>query len=147
MSGGHGVVADFGVAKAIESGASPSGDAEHRAHLGSASPSERRTTWRPSRRPGGMPWTPGPTSTAWLRALRDAGGRPPFTGGTAQSVVAKHMTAPRPHVGKVRHDVSDALDDVVIRAMAIDPADRFPDMERARRRASGRRGRHPAPAR
>jgi tetratricopeptide (TPR) repeat protein len=43
-------------------------------------------------------------------------------------VLAKNMTAPRPHVGQVRHDVPDALEDVIIRAMAIDPADRFPDM-------------------
>ena len=38
------------------------------------------------------------------------------------------MTAPRPHVGKVRREVPDPLEDVIIRAMAIDPADRFPDM-------------------
>ncbi|MGH7580545.1 MAG: serine/threonine-protein kinase, partial [Gemmatimonadales bacterium] len=55
-------------------------------------------------------------------------GEPPFAGGAAQSVLARNMTAPRPHVGRVRHDIPDALEDVIIRAMAIDPADRYPDM-------------------
>jgi eukaryotic-like serine/threonine-protein kinase len=128
MSGGHGVVADFGVAKAIESGASPSGEvAAGLTAVGLAI---------------GTPHYMAPEQ-ATGRDLVDAradqyslgcvlyellAGRPPFAGGAAQSVLAKNMTAPRPHVGQVRHDVPDALEDVIIRAMAIDPADRFPDM-------------------
>jgi tetratricopeptide (TPR) repeat protein len=128
MSGGHGVVADFGVAKAIESGASPSGEvAPELTAVGLAI---------------GTPHYMAPEQ-ATGRDLVDAradqyslgcvlyellAGGPPFAGGAAQSVIAKNMTAPRPHVGQVRQDVPDALEDVIIRAMAIDPADRFPDM-------------------
>ena len=128
MSGGHGVVADFGVAKAIESGASPSGEsAPGLTAVGLAI---------------GTPHYMAPEQ-ATGRELVDAradqyslacvlyeilAGEPPFAGGAAQSVVAKNMTAPRPHVGRVRHDVPDAVEDVIIRAMAIEPADRFPDM-------------------
>jgi tetratricopeptide (TPR) repeat protein/TolB-like protein len=128
MSGGHGVVADFGVAKAIESGASPSGEvAPGLTAVGLAI---------------GTPHYMAPEQ-ATGRDLVDAradqyslgcvlyellAGGPPFAGGAAQSVIAKNMTAPRPHVGQVRQDVPDALEDVIIRAMAIDPADRFPDM-------------------
>jgi serine/threonine-protein kinase len=128
MSGGHGVVADFGVAKAIESSASPSGEvAPGLTAIGLAI---------------GTPHYMAPEQ-ATGRDLVDAradqyslgcvlyellAGAPPFAGGAAQSVLAKNMTAPRPHVGRVRHDVPEALEDVIIRAMAIDPADRFPDM-------------------
>ena len=68
-------------------------------------------------------------------------GVPPFTGPSHQTVIAKSITAPRPHVGRVRAGVSSELDQVVLRAMSLDPADRYPDMEPLRLGAPGARGR------
>jgi serine/threonine-protein kinase len=132
LSGGHAVVADFGVAKALATG-------------------QRPETPRPTSDPSALTQVGFAIGTPSYMAPEQATGRdevdaradqyslgcvlyemlagtPPYAGGTPQSVVARHMTAPRPHVGKVRREVPDPLEDVIIRAMAIDPADRFPDM-------------------
>ncbi|MEY4579926.1 MAG: hypothetical protein RL701_4629, partial [Pseudomonadota bacterium] len=56
-------------------------------------------------------------------------GRPPFTGETAIEVIAQHVaSAPEPPSMHARRGwISEALDDLVLRALAKDPAERFPD--------------------
>jgi serine/threonine-protein kinase len=51
-------------------------------------------------------------------------GEPPYTGPTAQAVIAKRLGAPVPHV-KVVRDVAEPVDAVVTRALARTPVDRF----------------------
>ena len=132
MSGGHGVVADFGVAKALATGQRPEGPEDQRdpsalTQIGLAIGTPHYMA--PEQATGRDPVDARADQYSLGSVLYEMlAGVPPFAGGAAQSVVARNMTAPRPHVGKVRHDVSDALEDIVIRAMAIDPADRFPDM-------------------
>ncbi len=52
-------------------------------------------------------------------------GQPPFTGPTAQSIVAQHVAAPFPRVRHSRPDVAEALDGAIQRATAKSPVDRF----------------------
>jgi serine/threonine-protein kinase len=52
-------------------------------------------------------------------------GEPPFTGPTAQAIIAKRFIAPIPQV-KVGRDVPESLDAAVTRALARTPVDRFP---------------------
>ncbi len=52
-------------------------------------------------------------------------GEPPFTGPTAQAIVAKVMTERPAPPSTVRDTVADALDQAVLRALAKLPADRF----------------------
>jgi len=52
-------------------------------------------------------------------------GEPPFTGPTAQAVIAKRFVSPIPKV-RVTRDVPEVVDDVVTRALARTPVDRFP---------------------
>jgi serine/threonine protein kinase/Tfp pilus assembly protein PilF len=52
-------------------------------------------------------------------------GGPPFTGATAQAVLARHSVDPVPHVRTVRNAVPDAVERVVLRALAKVPADRY----------------------
>ena len=52
-------------------------------------------------------------------------GEPPFTGPTAQAMIAKRFAGPAPKVSVVRPGVPPAVVDAIDRALAITPADRF----------------------
>jgi Tol biopolymer transport system component len=52
-------------------------------------------------------------------------GEPPYTGPTAQAIIAKRLSEPVPHVSTLR-DVPPALESAITRALARAPADRFP---------------------
>jgi len=54
-------------------------------------------------------------------------GSPPFTGSTAQVVMARHATDPVPPIRTVRSNVPAELEAVVMRCLAKVPADRFAD--------------------
>ncbi|UCC83540.1 MAG: tetratricopeptide repeat protein [Gemmatimonadota bacterium] len=52
-------------------------------------------------------------------------GEPPFTGPTAQAIIAKRFVSPIPEVRATR-DVPEAIDEAVTRLLARTPVDRFP---------------------
>jgi serine/threonine-protein kinase len=52
-------------------------------------------------------------------------GQPPFTGASAQAIIARRLAGPVPSVRVVRETVPESVDDVLARAMAKTPADRF----------------------
>src|SRR4051812_18564944 len=148
LTGSHAVVADFGVARALESG-SASG-----------------ATLDPSRltRAGIAVGTPHYMSPEQATAEEEVdarsdqyslgcvlyemlAGAPPFTGPTHQSIIAKSLSAPRPQVTRVRSEVPPELEQVVLRAMSVDAPQRYSDMNafnaalRQARAAPDRRGR------
>jgi serine/threonine-protein kinase len=53
-------------------------------------------------------------------------GQPPFTGTSAQAVMARHSLDPVPGVRVVRQSVPPHVEAAVLRAMAKAPVDRFP---------------------
>jgi serine/threonine-protein kinase len=53
-------------------------------------------------------------------------GEPPYTGPTAQAVIAKRFTDPVPSIRRIRATVSQAVDEAIKKALARVPADRFP---------------------
>jgi eukaryotic-like serine/threonine-protein kinase len=53
-------------------------------------------------------------------------GEPPFTGPTAQAVIAKRLSAPAPHIRTVRPSVPEPLEQALRRALDRTPADRYP---------------------
>jgi eukaryotic-like serine/threonine-protein kinase len=53
-------------------------------------------------------------------------GEPPYTGATAQAVIAKRFTDPIPRVRRLRATVSPAVEQAIMKALATTPADRFP---------------------
>src|SRR5438309_11570957 len=52
-------------------------------------------------------------------------GEPPFTQPTAKAIHARKHTDPVPRLRTIRETVPDALDQVIRRALARNPADRF----------------------
>ena len=53
-------------------------------------------------------------------------GRPPFAGSAGREVAAQHIAHPAPRVSVFRPGVSPLLDDLILRCMAKEPADRWP---------------------
>jgi serine/threonine protein kinase/Flp pilus assembly protein TadD len=122
LSGNHALVADFGIARALSAGLDSESD-------------ERLTETGMSL---GTPHYMSPEQATGEREL-DArtdvyslacvlyemlAGEPPFTGPNAQSVLAKKLTEPVPHLRSTR-EVPPAIDRAVTRALARAPADRF----------------------
>jgi eukaryotic-like serine/threonine-protein kinase len=120
LSGDHCVIADFGVARALD-----------------AAGGERLTET-------GMTFgTPLYMSPEQASADRQLDGRsdiyslgcvlyemlagdPPFTGRTAQAIIARRLSEPVPHLRTLR-DVPASVEEVVAKALARSPADRFVD--------------------
>jgi serine/threonine protein kinase/Tfp pilus assembly protein PilF len=121
LASGHAIVADFGIARAITQ----------------AAPADRLT------RTGVSIGTPAYMSPEQAGAEADIDGRSdvyslgcvlyemlagqaPFAGPSVQSILARHQLDPVPPVRTVRSTVPGALEQVVMRALAKVPADRFP---------------------
>jgi serine/threonine protein kinase len=55
-------------------------------------------------------------------------GQPPFSGPNAQSIMARHSMATVPSMQVVRNNIPDDVEDLVQRALAKSPAERFPTL-------------------
>ncbi|MGH7509711.1 MAG: protein kinase domain-containing protein [Gemmatimonadales bacterium] len=138
LAGDEAVVADFGVARAIDAAA------ERLTQTGMAL---------------GTPAYMSPEQAAGERAVDGRSdlyavgcvlyemlaGEPPFTGPTAQAILARRFSAPIPSLRTTREAVPEGVDRAIGRALARAPADRFPtaaEFSRALedRRAGGRAG-------
>src|SRR5262249_37285383 len=118
-AGGHALLADFGVARALET-------------VGSERLTERGlalgtpTYIRPEQSLGS---SAGGAASALSRLgcvlfeLRV--GEPPYTGPTAQAIVAKRLTDPVPSVRRLRETVPPEVDAILERLLAKSPADRY----------------------
>jgi hypothetical protein len=72
-------------------------------------------------------------------------GQPPFSGGSGEAVLLAHLEAPPPQVTALRPDLPPAIDQVVARVMAKDPAARFPTCRALLTAAREALGSPPAP--
>ena len=119
LQGGHAVVADFGIALAVQQAA---GERITQTGLSLGTPQYMA----PEQAMGERTIDARADVYALGAVLYEMlAGEPPFTGPTAQAIVARVMTErPRP-LGELRDTVPDALEDVVHTALAKLPADRF----------------------
>jgi serine/threonine-protein kinase len=123
LSGGHAVVADFGIARALHA----------------ASPAQVTLTGMVVGTPQYM--SPEQAGGAAVDGRSDQYslastlyemliGQPPFTGPSSQAVIARHLLDPVPSLRVVRQTVAPAVEGAIVQAMAKLPADRFPSIQR-----------------
>ena len=67
-------------------------------------------------------------------------GRPPFTGAAAEAVIAQHLSAPPRPVSELVDGVPPALDELLLRLLAKEPADRPASAGEVRDALAGLRG-------
>ena len=119
LSGNHALVADFGIARAVQSAAAGGITATGMAvgtpmymspeqALGSADVDARSDIYS--------------LGCVLYEMLT---GQQPFSGVSLQAILAQSITAPRPRARKIRRDVPVAVDDVVVTALAKEPTDRY----------------------
>jgi eukaryotic-like serine/threonine-protein kinase len=121
LSGGHAVLADFGIARAIEQ-AAVHGDRLTGAGLGMGTPGYMA--------PEQLAADLTIDARADVFALGVLGyemlaGRPPFAGATAHAIAAAYFTETPQSLEALRPGVSPALSSVIMRALAKSPEDRF----------------------
>jgi eukaryotic-like serine/threonine-protein kinase len=118
---GNTLVADFGIARAIEAGADQARLTETGLVVGTPA-------YMSPEQASGDTGLDVRTDIYSLGAVlyEMLAGEAPFTGATAQALIVKRLTEPPPSVRSVRPNVPEPLDQAIRRALAPIPADRFP---------------------
>ena len=147
LQGGHALVADFGIAKAVEA------SSQKLTETGMAVGAHYMS---PEQSLGGDMDGRSDEYSLGCVLYEILVGQPPFDGPNAMAVLARHSLEQVPSMQVVRNSVPDAVEDATFRALEKTPADRFPSMKEfaealgrprpkplcyAPRRA-GQRGRH-----
>jgi serine/threonine-protein kinase len=118
LSGGHAVVADFGIAKALNSAGG-----EKLTETGLA----LGTPYYMSPEQATGDFLDGRADQYALACVlyEMLAGTPPFQGSTGQSILARHAVDPVPSLRTVRATIPTAVERAITRALAKCPADRF----------------------
>jgi tetratricopeptide (TPR) repeat protein/TolB-like protein len=116
---GHAVVADFGIARAVEQAA---GTSITQTGLAMGTPA-----YMSPEQASGSDDVDGRADTYALGCVlyEMLSGETPFTGSTPQSVLAKKRSEPTPRVSVVRETVPPAVEAALTKSLAKTPADRF----------------------
>ncbi len=119
MSGGHAIVADFGISKAV-SDAGGTGVTSTGTSIGTPA-------YMSPEQAAGDPNVDGRTDIYALGCMlyEMLVGQPPFTGPNAQAIIARHTMDQVPPPSIMRQTIMPELEDVIFCAMAKTPADRF----------------------
>jgi tetratricopeptide (TPR) repeat protein len=119
LESGHAVVADFGIARAITAAG---GEKLTETGLAIGTPS-----YMSPEQASGEQRLDGRSDVYSLGCVlyEMLAGEPPYTGPTAQAIIARRMTDPVPPLRTVRETVPKSVEQAIIRALARVPADRF----------------------
>jgi eukaryotic-like serine/threonine-protein kinase len=125
LSGGRAVLADFGIARAIDL-LTDEKLTESGLALGTA------TYMSPEQASGARVDGRSDIYSLGCVLFEMLAGAPPFSGGSSQSVRARHLVDPVPRVHTVRATVTPSVERVLDKAMAKVPADRYGDARQFR---------------
>src|SRR5881296_2812382 len=119
LSGGEAVVTDFGIAAAVDAAA---GGKLTQTGIVLGTPA-----YMSPEQASGERALDGRSDVYSLGCLlyEMLAGEPPFTGPTAQAIIAKRFTDPVPSVRRLRETVPVPMDQAIAKALARAPADRF----------------------
>jgi serine/threonine-protein kinase len=119
LSGGHAIVADFGIALAISAAG---GDRLTQTGLAIGTPA-----YMPPEQASGSGHVDRRSDIYSLACVlyETLAGQPPFTGPTAQAIMARHSLDAVPRLKIVRDAIPDELETVIERALEKVPADRY----------------------
>jgi serine/threonine-protein kinase len=124
--GAHPLVADFGIARALDAAG---GERLTETGLALGTPAYMSPEQAAGAQPA-LSGAKGMDGRADIYALgcvayEMLAGQPPFTGPTAQSILARHAVDPVPSLHTVRATISPSLEAAIEKALAKVPADRF----------------------
>jgi serine/threonine-protein kinase len=119
LSGGHAIVTDFGIARAVSAAG---GDKLTQTGIAIGTPA-----YMPPEQASGMGQVDRRSDIYSLACVlyETLAGQPPFTGPTAQAIMARHSLDAVPRLKIVRDAIPDDLEVVIERALEKVPADRF----------------------
>ncbi len=119
LSRGHALVADFGIARALQVA-----DSEHLTATGLA---VGTPAYMSPEQADGASSVDGRSDVYSLGCVvyEMLTGEVPYTGRTPQAVIAKRVLEPLPHVRTLRAIVPEAVEQAINRALAVTPADRI----------------------
>jgi Tol biopolymer transport system component len=116
---GHAVVADFGIARAVQAAGGT--------QLTQAGFSIGTPSYMSPEQAAGEQRIDGRSDLYSLGCVlyEMLAGAPPYTGTTAAAVVSQHLSAPAPSVSAARSGIPATVDVIVTRLLAKDPAERY----------------------
>ncbi len=123
LSGGHAIVTDFGIARAVSAAG---GDKLTETGLAIGTPA-----YMPPEQAAGTGQVDRRSDIYSLACVlyETLAGQPPFTGPTAQAIMARHSLDSVPRLKIVREAIPDDLESVIERALEKVPADRYQTAE------------------
>ena len=138
LAADHAVVADFGIARAIDVAG---GDKLTQTGITLGTPA-----YMSPEQAAGNPQTDGRSDLYSLGCVlyEMLAGAPPFTGHSAQAILVKHLTEPAPRLTPLR-DVAVSLEQVIRRCLAKAAADRFTTAAELRQALEAAREAKPGP--
>jgi TolB-like protein/predicted RNase H-related nuclease YkuK (DUF458 family) len=130
LSGGHAVVADFGIARAV----SEAGDKLTQTGMAIGTPA-----YMSPEQAVGESSVDGRSDVYSLACVtyEMLSGRPPFNGPSARAIMAQHSMEIVPSLQILRQSIPDELEDAILRALEKVPADRFPTASQFAKALSG----------
>ena len=122
LTGGHALVADFGIARALDQADS--------ARLTETGMAVGTAAYMSPEQASAESHIDGRSDVYSLGCVvyEMLAGEPPYTGPTPQAIIAKRFSDPVPRVRRIRPSAPEGVDHAVTRALAPVPADRFGTM-------------------